>query len=136
MTTQHLTREKTNMELIKVYLLTFLYWLVVYFQPTLEFMLLVGFFVVMDTITGMAAAAKHEIELTSKKFRAIFPKFIVYGCAVLVAHVLQRQFFPDFPAMKIVAGFVAYSELMSIDENIQKITGFSVFKFFIKKLKK
>ncbi|HOK59509.1 MAG TPA: hypothetical protein PK432_00850, partial [Candidatus Dojkabacteria bacterium] len=66
----------------------------------------------------------------------VFPKFIIYGCAVLVAHVLQRQFFPDFPAMKIIAGFVAYSELMSIDENIQKITGFSVFKFFIKKLKK
>lgn len=131
-----LTTEKTNMELIKVYALTFLYWIVVYFQPTLEFMLLVGFFVVMDTATGMAAAVKNEVELTSKKFRAIFPKFIVYGCAVLVAHVLQRQFFPDFPAMKIVAGFVAYSELMSIDENIHKITGFSVFKFFIKKLKK
>lgn len=131
-----LLQGKKDMELIKVYLLTFLYWLVIYFQPTLEFMLLVGFFVVMDTITGMAAAAKNEIELTSKKFRAIFPKFIVYGCAVLVAHVLQRQFFPDFPAMKIVAGFVAYSELMSIDENIHKITGFSVFKFFIKKLKK
>jgi phage-related holin len=121
---------------LKTTLLTLLYWIVVYFQPTLEFMLLVGFFVVMDTVTGMAAAVKNEVELTSKKFRAIFPKFIVYGCAVLVAHVLQRQFFPDFPAMKIVAGFVAYSELMSIDENIQKITGFSVFKFFIKKLKK
>ena len=132
----HLTQERTNMELIKVYLLTFLYWIFVYFQPTLEFMLLVGFFVVMDTITGIAAAVKLDQPITSKKFRAIFPKYIVYGCAVLVAHVLQKQFFPDFPAMKIVSGFVAYSELMSIDENIQKITGFSVFKFFIKKLKK
>ena len=84
----------------------------------------------------MAAAFKLGEELTSKKFRVVFPKFIVYGCAILVAHVLQRQFFPDFPAMKIVAGFVAYSELMSIDENIQKITGVSMFKFFIKKLKK
>lgn len=132
----HLTQERTNMELVKVYVLTFLYWIVVYFQPTLEFMLLVGFFVAMDTITGMAAAAKLGEPLTSKKFRAIFPKYIVYGCAVLVAHVIQKQFFQDFPALKIVAGFVAYSELMSIDENIQKITGFSVFKFFIKKLKK
>lgn len=132
----HLIQEKTNMELIKVYILTLLYWVVVYFQPTLEFMLLVGFFVVMDTVTGMAAAVKTEVPVTSKKFRAIFPKFIVYGAAVLVAHVIQKQFFPDFPAMKIIAGFVAYSELISIDENIQKITGFSLFKFFIKKLKK
>lgn len=132
----HLIEQKTNMELIKVYTFTLLYWVVVYFQPTLEFMLLVGFFVVMDTITGMAAAIKTDTPITSKKFRAIFPKFIVYGAAVLVAHVIQRQFFPDFPAMKIIAGFVAYSELMSIDENIQKISGVSMFKFFIKKLKK
>lgn len=131
-----LVQERTNMETIKIYLFALLYWVVVYFQPTLEFMLLVGFFVVMDTITGMAAAIKTDTPITSKKFRAIFPKFIVYGAAVLVAHVIQRQFFPDFPAMKIIAGFVAYSELISIDENIQKITGFSVFKFFIKKLKK
>lgn len=131
-----LVQERTNMETIKIYLFALLYWVVVYFQPTLEFMLLVGFFVVMDTITGMAAAIKTDTPITSKKFRAIFPKFIVYGAAVLVAHVIQKQFFPDFPAMKIIAGFVAYSELISIDENIQKITGFSVFKFFIKKLKK
>lgn len=131
-----LVQERTNMETIKIYLFALLYWVVVYFQPTLEFMLLVGFFVVMDTITGMAAAIKTDTPITSKKFRAIFPKFIVYGAAVLVAHVIQRQFFPDFPAMKIIAGFVAYSELMSIDENIQKISGVSMFKFFIKKLKK
>lgn len=131
-----LVQEKINMETIKIYLFTLLYWVVVYFQPTLEFMLLVGFFVVMDTITGMAAAIKTDTPITSKKFRAIFPKFIVYGAAVLVAHVIQRQFFPDFPAMKIIAGFVAYSELMSIDENIQKISGVSMFKFFIKKFKK
>lgn len=131
-----LIQERTNTEMIKVYLFTLLYWVVVYFQPTLEFMLLVGFFVVMDTITGMAAAIKTDTPITSKKFRAIFPKFIVYGAAVLVAHVIQRQFFPDFPAMKIIAGFVAYSELMSIDENIQKISGVSMFKFFIKKFKK
>lgn len=131
-----LVQERTNMETIKIYLFALLYWVVVYFQPTLEFMLLVGFFVVMDTITGMAAAIKTDTPITSKKFRAIFPKFIVYGAAVLVAHVIQRQFFPDFPAMKIIAGFVAYSELMSIDENIQKISGVSMFKFFIKKFKK
>ena len=128
--------EHITMDTIKNYIGLLLYWLFVYFYPTFASIFLVGFFVVMDTVTGMAAAFKLGEELTSKKFRAIFPKFIVYGCAVLVAHVLQRQFFPDFPAMKIVAGFVAYSELMSIDENIQKITGVSVFKFFIKKLKK
>lgn len=124
------------MDTIKNYICVLLYWLCIYFYPTFASIFLVGFFVIMDTITGMAAAIKTDTPITSKKFRAIFPKFIVYGAAVLVAHVIQRQFFPDFPARKIIAGFVAYSELMSIDENIQKISGVSMFKFFIKKFKK
>lgn len=97
---------------------------------------MVGFFVAADTVTGVMAAIKLGHQVTSKKFRAVIPKYVVYGIGVLVAHVLQQQFFQDFPATKIIAGLIAYSELMSIDENIHKITGVSLFKFFIKKLGK
>jgi len=109
---------------------------VIFFYPTAQFLLLVGFFVAIDTITGVMALSKTGELFTSRKFRAFVPKYIAYGCGVLVAHVLQMQFFPDFPAMKIIAGLIAYGELISIDENIHKLTGVSLFKFFIKKLKK
>lgn len=111
-------------------------WLIIYFYPAFSFILLVGFFVMADTITGVIAAYHRKEDLTSKRFRDVISKYVVYGVAVLVAHVLQNQFFPDFPAMKLVSGLIAYSELMSIDENIKDITGVSLFKFFIKKLKK
>lgn len=110
--------------------------LAVYFQPTYNMLLLVGFFVTMDTIAALAAAVKNGEPVTSRKFRAIFPKFIIYGVAVVVSHVIQREFFPDFPAIKIIAGYIVYSELLSIDENIEKITGQSMFRFFIKMLAK
>lgn len=121
---------------IKQHMMALLGSLAVYFQPTYSLLLLVGFFVTMDTIAAMAAAVKNGEPITSRKFRAVFPKFIVYGIAVLVAHVLQKEFFPDFPAIKIIAGYIVYSELLSIDENIEKITGQSMFRFFIKMLKK
>lgn len=124
------------MDYIKKQIFIALSWVAIYFYPAFGFVLLVGFFVAADTITGVMAAYKLSEPITSKKFRAVFPKFIVYGVGVFVAHVLQQQFFPDFPAMKIVAGLVAYSELMSIDENIGKITGVRLFQFFINKLKK
>lgn len=111
-------------------------WVFVYFYPAFEFILLVGFFVAADTITGVFAAMRKGEDVTSKKFRAMFPKLVVYGVSVLVAHVIQQQFFSDFPALKIVSGLVAYSELISIDENIHKATGVSLFKFFIEKMKK
>jgi hypothetical protein len=121
---------------IKQHLLALLGSLIVYFQPVYGVLLMVGFFVSMDTIAAMTAAFKNGEPITSRKFRAIFPKFIIYGVAVLVSHVIQRQFFPDFPATKIIAGYIVYSELLSIDENIEKITGQSMFRFFIKMLKK
>lgn len=108
----------------------------VYFQPTYSVLLLVGFFVTMDTIAAMTAAYKQGEPITSRKFRAVFPKFIIYGVAVMVSHVIQKEFFPEFPATKIIAGYIVYSELLSIDENIEKITGQSMFRFFIKMLKK
>jgi len=121
---------------IKQHLLALLGSLIVYFQPVYGVLLMVGFFVTMDTIAAMTAAYKQGEPITSRKFRAVFPKFIIYGVAVLVSHVIQRQFFPDFPATKIIAGYIVYSELLSIDENIEKITGQSMFRFFIKMLKK
>lgn len=121
---------------IKQHVMALLGSLAVYFQPTYSLLLLVGFFVTMDTIAAIAAAVKNGEPITSRKFRAVFPKFIVYGIAVLVAHVLQKEFFSDFPAIKIIAGYIVYSELLSIDENIEKITGQSMFRFFIKMLKK
>ena len=121
---------------VKQHLLALLGSLVVYFQPVYSVLLLVGFFVTMDTIAAMTSAMKNGEPITSRKFRAVFPKFIIYGVAVLVSHVIQRQFFLDFPATKIIAGYIVYSELLSIDENIEKITGYSMFRFFIKMLKK
>ena len=109
---------------------------VIFFYPTAQFLMLIGFMVMMDTITGVMALSKTGEEFTSKKFRAVIPKYTGYGVGILVAHVIQCQFFPEFPAMIMVAGLVAWSELVSIDENIKKITGVSLFKFFIKKLGK
>lgn len=118
------------------YLVTIISWIIIYFSPTFPFVLIVGFFVMVDTITGVLAAASRGDVVTSKRFRQVFPKYIVYALAVLVAHVIQKQFLPDFAAMKLIAGLVAYNELMSIDENIKDITGFSLFKSIIKKLKR
>lgn len=124
------------MNTFEKYLVYAMSWMVIYFSPSFAFILLVGFFVVADTITGVAAASHRNEPITSKRMRQAVPKYIVYGIGVLVAHVIQKEFFPDFPALKLISGFIAYSELMSIDENIKDITGISLFKNIIKKFKK
>lgn len=122
------------MQFIRHYFTLTIGWLIIYFLPIVPFILIVGFFVLADTITGIIAAHHRGEEITSKRFRSVVSKYIVYGVAVCVAHVIQRQFFYDFPAMKLISGLIAYSELLSIDENIKDITGFSFFKTIIKRL--
>jgi phage-related holin len=103
--------------------------------PAAQFILLVGFFIAADTITGVVAANKRGEKLTSKRGSDVIRKFLVYGVGVIVAHVVQREFLSDFPALKIIAGLIAFNELKSIDENIKDISGYSLFDYFIKKLK-
>lgn len=123
------------MEVIRKSLFVTCFWLFTYFYPTFEFILLVGFFIVADTITGVIAANKRGDAIVSKRFSDVIRKFVVYGIAVLVAHVIQKNFFVEFPSMKIITGLIAFNELKSIDENIGQISGFSLFEYFIKKLR-
>ncbi|CAB4165489.1 Bacteriophage holin family [uncultured Caudovirales phage] len=109
-------------------------WLCDFFAPAGKFILLIGFFVSIDSITGVLVARKLGT-FNSKELRRIIPKYIAYGCGILVSFVIQSQFFPDFPAMKLIAGLVAYIELVSIDENIKAITGQSLFKSAIQRFK-
>lgn len=111
-------------------------WGIIYFYPSFQFLMLISFFVGADTITGILASIKRGESFSSKRFRDAISKYVVYGLAVLIAHVINKQFLPDFPCLKIISGLIAYSELMSIDENIHDITGKSLFKYFITKLKK
>lgn len=122
------------MDALRKYSILAAYWLIIFFYPAMQFVLLVGFFVFADSVTG-AIAANKQGTFNSKKFRSVVPKYIVFGIAVLTAHLIQQVFFHDIPAMKLVAGLIAYGELISIDENIKIITGKSLFTFFIKKLK-
>lgn len=122
------------MDQLRYYFWFCCFWLATYFYPAAQYVLLVGFFIGADTITGVVAANKRGERITSKRFSDVIRKFLVYGVAVLVSCVIQKQFFSDFPAMKIIAGLIALNELKSLDENIKDISGYSLFEYFIKKL--
>lgn len=111
-------------------------WLWAYFSPTFPMILSIGFFIACDTITGLVAATRNKEKIESKKLRDGVFKFIQYGIAVLVAHVIETLFVPQFPAMKVISGFLAYIELKSMNENIEKSHGINVFKLILEKLKR
>lgn len=113
----------------------FLLWISVYFSPVYPLILSIGFFVVCDAITAIIAAKKKGEPFTSRKLRDSVAKFLQYGIAIFVAHVVEQQFLPQFPALKVISGFIAYIELKSMNENFEKSTGTNIFKLLLQKIK-
>jgi len=97
-------------------------------------MLAVGFFVVADFITGIMAARKLGTKIESKKMFRTVPKFIAYAIGIIAAHSMELLFFPDFPAAKMVSGLVAFIELKSLDENLEKLIGHSLLGSIIDRM--
>ncbi len=119
------------------YIVMALAWIFTYFYSTFTMVLTIGFFIIGDTILGILAAKKNGTlgNKVSKKYRPAIDKFIGYGIAILMAQVIEKQFLSDFPAMKIVSGYLAFIELKSADENFKIIAGVSIFGVILKKLK-
>lgn len=109
-------------------------YLISFFTPLTWWLVAVGLFVGVDFITGILKSKKQGEEIKSKKMFTTVTKFIAYGLGIIVAHSLSLLFFPDFPAVKLIAGFVAFIEVKSLDENIKGITGFSLFGDILKML--
>ncbi len=101
--------------------------------PAANLMFAIGFLVVSDFVTGVLAARKREETINSKKMRNSVTKGIGYMVAILVAYLMQKAFIKDFEVMKIVAALIAFIELKSIDENLESLTGKSLFNQFLKK---
>jgi phage-related holin len=109
-------------------------YLFAFLSPIKWFMIAVGFFVVADLVTGILAAKKSGKKIESKKMFRTIPKYIAYSIAIIAAHALELLFFQDFPATKMVSGLIAFIEIKSLDENLEKITGHSLFGAIIDKL--
>lgn len=109
-------------------------YVVSFFAPITLWIVAIGFFVFADFVTGLLKAKRNGYKIESKKMFRSIPKFVAYGIAVIIAQILMVIFEIDFPAVKLVTGFIAFIEIKSIDENIEAITGHSLFGDIIDRL--
>jgi hypothetical protein len=92
-------------------------------SPIKELGYAIGFFVIVDLVTGMWASRREGKPITSDRFGRTVTKTIVYLIAIVVAHVAELYALPDVPLVKVVGGLVAGTELLSVYENLTRISG-------------
>lgn len=99
-------------------------------------MILTSFFLVgMDLITGIAASMKQKHPITSAGLGRSVVKAVVYELAIILAFLTQQYLTgPMVPCASIVAGFIGLTELKSVLENLEILSGGQLLEAIIQKL--
>ena len=108
-----------------------------FFMPISGILFLIGFAIVIDTITGIWKSKKLKIPITSRKLSAIISKLMLYEVAVILFYLIDRFILNDIilvffsiPLMltKILALVLVSIETLSISENIKAVKGIDLWQ--------
>ncbi len=128
------TAKKYDLDFLIKKITLLIAWLVTYFSPSIELLVLVGGLVGLDTYLGCRIAIKNGV-FSSRRLESVIHKTVVYIAAILLSQIGETAL--EIPLLlKITAGYIAYTEAVSVDENIEKLLGFSMFKTILAKIKR
>jgi uncharacterized membrane protein len=94
-----------------------------FFIPIQGFLLFTVAVVFADTITGIKAARKEGQKINSKGLYRTTEKIVVYFTSILIFELAKNTFSIPFPITYMVAMMISATELFSVAENVQRITG-------------
>lgn len=108
-----------------------------FFLPITGILFLIGFAIVIDTITGIWKSKKLGVPITSRKLSAIISKLMLYEIAVILFYLIDRFILNDIiltffsvPLMltKILALVLVSIETISISENYKAVKGIDLWQ--------
>lgn len=98
--------------------------LVAVFAPAKAMLLTALVLVVADLVTGMWASLKAGESLSSAKLKTSVLKIVVYELAIGLGYLAQAHLTGEaIPVASIVSGFVGLTEMLSVTENLNRISG-------------
>lgn len=107
-----------------------------FFLPISGIIFLIGFAIVVDTLTGIWKAKKLKVPITSRRLSAIISKIMLYEVAVIGFYLIDYFILNDIiltffsvPLMltKILALVLVSIEVMSINENYEAVRGINMW---------
>lgn len=105
------------------------------FVPIKAALLTIIALTLIDLLSGVAAAVKRKEPITSSGLKRTVIKLLVYLSVACLAYLVERFLTGEFiPLAKIMSGLVGITELKSILENLEDITGLPLLKLLIDKL--
>lgn len=91
--------------------------------PIQASILAVGFLIMADLITGVAAAYKKGESIKSERLKNTAVKMLVYNLLLMSSFIAETYLTPWIPFTNITLSFLAIVEVKSLGENFHNITG-------------
>jgi hypothetical protein len=110
-----------------------------FFLPISGILFLIGFAIMLDTLTGIWKAKKLKIPITSRKLSAIISKMVLYETAVIGFYLIDFWILNDIvmkffsvPLMltKIVSLVLVSIETVSINESYKAVKQIDIWSGF------
>jgi len=118
---------------MKHYLSHLLLSLLAVFAPVIPILLTIGALIMIDFVVGIYRAHKMKEVITSRKMGNTISKMLLYQLTILSLFLFETYIIgPILPLTKIGAGLIAVTELKSIDESVEKMTGVGIWKRMVK----
>lgn len=109
--------------------------LIAFLMPVKMAMAAVIGLVALDLISGLLAAPHRKQKVTSEGLKRTIVKLFVYEIVIALALVTETYLTQDLiPLVKLSTSYIGITELKSILENIEDITGVPVLKTIIDSL--
>jgi len=105
-------------------------------MPICGILILIGFAVLMDTITGIWKAKKTKTKVTSRRLSAIVSKILLYEATVMLFYAMDYFLLNDIVisffsiellTTKVLTLVLVSIELISINENYKAVKGIDLW---------
>jgi hypothetical protein len=121
--------------LVKALTINFLIACLLILSPLRPNLIAAALLVLVDLACGLLAAKKRGEPLSSAGLRRTIAKLLVYEGVVILGFIVETFMLGDlFPLVKILSGMIGLTELKSVLENLEDITGLPLIKLLIDKL--
>ena len=108
-----------------------------FLMPISGLLFLVGFVIILDTVTGVWKSYKQNVKITSRGLSAIISKMLLYEVTVVLFYMIDHfilnnivlQFFSvDLLLTKVLSLILVSIEVMSINENYKAVKGLDLWQ--------
>lgn len=109
--------------------------LILVFAPIKATLVSIMVITFIDLASGLVAARKRKEPITSSGLKRTIIKIGVYELTVMLGFLTEQYMTGDLvPVVKVLAGFIGLTELKSVLENVEEITGVAVVKALVDKV--